>query len=155
MAILTVTKKKQGASFSLSTTTLPALLTLPTATTARTTLTYLSSRTSLFSAYLRHITTFSLFSAYLLSPRRLRHPYLLYTSILAFVAGPGVDFVVRLKEGSDQRRELVELEAQGEEVNGEMVRKAVERMKGAEAIRAGVVGVAFAMNVVGIWGERK
>ncbi|KAL1606482.1 hypothetical protein SLS60_003886 [Paraconiothyrium brasiliense] len=142
-----------GISASLSTTALPALLTLPTAVTARSTHTYLSSKTRLLSSYLRHITTFTLFSAYLLSPRRFRHPYLLYTSIFAFISGPGVDYAVAFREGKNEQRALLDLEAQGDDVNGEEVRHAVERMKVTEAWRAGISGVAFAMGVVGIWGD--
>ncbi|KAF2652161.1 hypothetical protein K491DRAFT_605417 [Lophiostoma macrostomum CBS 122681] len=150
-----------GLSTNLTTLTLPALLTLPTAITARSTHAYLTSRSRLLSSYLRHITTFSLFSAYLLSPRRARHPYLLYTSIFTFLSGAGVDYGLALlssrntnKEGDgDEWRTIVELEAQGEGVNGEQVRQAVERMRVREGVRAGVAGVAFAMQVVGIWGD--
>ncbi|KAF2107155.1 hypothetical protein BDV96DRAFT_589789 [Lophiotrema nucula] len=142
-----------GVSASLSTLALPSLLTLPTAVTARTTLTYLSSKTRILSAYLRHITTFSLFSAYLLSPRRFRHPYLLYTSIFAAVSGPGVDYAIAYREGTNARRETLDLEAQGDDVNGEQVRHAVERMRSTESARAIISGAAFAMGVVGLWGD--
>ena len=127
--------QSQGISASLSTTALPALLTLPTAVTARSTHTYLSSKTRLLSSYLRHITTFTLFSAYLLSPRRFRHPYLLYTSLFAFVSGPGVDYAMAFREGKNEQRALL------------------DRMKFTEAVRATISGVAFAMGVVGIWGD--
>lgn len=140
-------------SASLSTIALPSLLTLPTAVTARTTLTYLSSKTRVLSSYLRHITTFTLFSAYLLSPRRFRHPYLLYTSIFAFVSGPGVDYAISYREGTNERRTTLDLEAQGDDVNGEQVRQAVEKMRFTESVRAVVAGVAFAIEVVGIWGD--
>ena len=143
----------QGVSASLSTIALPALLTLPTAVTARSTLTYLSSKTRVYTSYLRHVTTFALFSAYLLSPPRLRHPYLLYTSIFTFVSGPGIDYAVSLKEGTNERRATLNLEAQGDDVNGEQVRQQVERMKFTESVRAAVGGFAFAMGVIGIWGD--
>ncbi|KAF2736263.1 hypothetical protein EJ04DRAFT_542624 [Polyplosphaeria fusca] len=133
-----------GLSTTLSALTLPALLTLPTAPTAHTTLSHLRARTTTLSTYLRGITSFAVFSAYLLSPRRLRHPYLLYTSILAFASGPGVDYVLGGEGGK---------EVGGEEVNGEMVRRGVERMRWVEGVRAGVVGTAFGMAVVGIWGD--
>ncbi|KAF2015529.1 hypothetical protein BU24DRAFT_421834 [Aaosphaeria arxii CBS 175.79] len=142
-----------GVSATLSTLTLPSLLTLSTAVTARSTVTYLRTRTSIRTSYLRHITTFSLFSAYLLSPRRFRHPYLLYTSILTFLSGPGVDFAIQLKEGSDASREALDLEAQGDDVNGEMVRKNVERMQYTENVRSIVAGLAFTMATVGLWGD--
>lgn len=107
----------------------------------------------MLSTYLRHITTFTLFSAYLLSPRRFRHPYLLYVSIFTFVSGPGVDYAIAFREGSNERRTVLDLEAQGDDVNGEQVRQAVEKMKFTEGARALVAGIAFAMGVVGVWGD--
>ena len=71
--------------------------------------------------------------------------------------GPGVDLVVGLKDGRSEERARIEIEAQsggeGGEVNGELVRLAVERRQGVERWRMGVVGVAFAMQVVGLWGD--
>jgi len=143
----------QGVSATLSTITLPSLLALPTAVDARTTSTYVSYKSQNITSYLRHITTFSLFSAYLLSPRRLRHPYLLYTSIFAFASGPAVDYAVSLSSGTNERRAALDLEAQGDDVNGEQVRHAVERKRLTESIKAILTGVAFGMQVVGIWGD--
>jgi autophagy-related protein 33 len=120
---------------------------------ARTSLTYLSSQSAYYSSYLRHITTFTLFSAYLLSPKRFRHPYLLYTSIFAFISGPGVDYAAGFLEGTDEKRTVLDLEAQGDDVNGEQVRLAVERKQKTERVKTGVAGLAFAMQVVGMWGD--
>lgn len=82
---------------------------------------------------------------------------MLYTAIAAFVSGPGVEFAVGLKDGGSDERARIEIEAQsageGGEVNGELVRLAVERRQGVERWRVGVVGVAFAMQVVGMWGD--
>jgi autophagy-related protein 33 len=89
----------------------------------------------------------------LLSPRRFRHPYLLYTSILAFVSGPGIDYAASWRQGTDERRTNLDLEAQGDEVNGEQVREAVERKKFNESVKAVVGGMAFGMAVVGLWGD--
>jgi autophagy-related protein 33 len=143
----------QGISATVSTIALPSLLALPTAVNARTTFSYLSTKSQYYTAYLRHITTFTLFSAYLLSPRRFRHPYLLYTSILSFVSGPGIDFIVSWRQGTDDRTTALALEAQGDDVNGEQVREAVERKKFNESVKATFAGLAFAMSVVGIWGD--
>jgi autophagy-related protein 33 len=143
-----------GVSTTLTTLSLPALLTLPTATNARTTLSYLTTRNAKLSSYLRYITTFSLFSAYLLSPRRFRHPYLLYTSLFTFASGPAVDLAIGVGQKDAMNGvEEVDLEAQGEEVNGEQVRQKVERLQVVESVRAGVTGLAFAMGVVGLWGD--
>ncbi|KAI8941973.1 hypothetical protein NX059_000083 [Plenodomus lindquistii] len=142
-----------GVSATLSTLALPALLALPTAVNARTSLTYLSTTSSTLSSYLRHITTFTLFSAYLLSPKRARHPYLLYTSIFAFASGPGVDYAATLSQGASEKRQVLDLEAQGDDVNGEQVRVAVERRQSVERVKTALVGLAFALQVVGLWGD--
>jgi autophagy-related protein 33 len=47
----------------------------------------------------------------------------------------------------------MELEAQGDDVNGEQVREAVERKKLNESVKAAFAGLAFAMSVVGLWGD--
>jgi autophagy-related protein 33 len=89
----------------------------------------------------------------LISPRRFRHPYLLYTSILSFVSGPGIDYAVSWRQGSNEQRTAMELEAQGDDVNGEQVREAVERKKFNESVKASFAGLAFAMSAVGLWGD--
>ncbi|KAF2001602.1 hypothetical protein P154DRAFT_521645 [Amniculicola lignicola CBS 123094] len=148
-----------GVSATLSTLALPALLTLPTAPTANTALVYLNTRSTALTSYLRHITTFTLFSAYLLSPRRFRHPYLLYTAILTSIAGPGVDYAVTASGWQkEERRAALEREAASsgtgeEDVNGEQVRLAVDRLRVVEGWRGGVAGLAFAMGVIGLWGD--
>lgn len=71
-------------SFTLSTLTIPALLTLPSANDAARALESLSTSAK------KHLRTLSTISgsafaiAYYLSPRAYRHPYLIYTSLLVF-----------------------------------------------------------------------
>jgi autophagy-related protein 33 len=60
---------------------------------------------------------------------------------------------VSAMEGADEKRQVMELEAQGEEVNGELVREFVERRQRTELIKTGLAAVAFAMQVVGLWGD--
>ncbi|KAK3398450.1 hypothetical protein B0T20DRAFT_208749 [Sordaria brevicollis] len=73
-----------GVSFTLSTLTIPALLTLPSANDAARALESLSTSAR------KHLRTLSTVSgsafaiAYYLSPRAYRHPYLIYTSLLVF-----------------------------------------------------------------------
>ena len=38
-------------------------------------------------------------------------------------------------------------------VNGEVVRRGVERGRAVEAARAGIFGLGFFMAVVGVWGD--
>lgn len=40
-----------------------------------------------------------------------------------------------------------------EAVNGEVVRRSVERGRAVEAVRTGVWGLGFVMGVIGIWGD--
>ena len=44
-------------------------------------------------------------------------------------------------------------EANEEEVNGEQVRQAVEKMEAQESVRAVFSGLSFVMAVVGLWGD--
>jgi autophagy-related protein 33 len=55
--------------------------------------------------------------------------------------------------GTDEKRAALDLQAQGEEVNGEQVREAVERKKVTESVKATFAGIAFGMAVVGLWGD--
>lgn len=47
----------------------------------------------------------------------------------------------------------MDLEAQGDDVNGEQVRQAVEKKKFTESVKTVLAGVVFATQVVGIWGD--
>jgi hypothetical protein len=38
-------------------------------------------------------------------------------------------------------------------VNGEVVRRGVEKGRQVEAVKAGIFGVGFFMAVVGVWGD--
>lgn len=122
------------------------------------------------------ISTTSLLAAYATSPRAFRHPYLLLSSIL--VASSGLaDFVLRpaesksltsIKQTENKRRrglessyEVLGDSSEGEatpsegeeEINGEEIRKSMEGFRMAQALRAGLAGVGFAISVVGIWGD--
>lgn len=68
-------------------------------------------------------------------------------------SGGAVDYVLRHDEDGLKSVVGEEGERAEAEVNGEEVRGAVERFGFAEAVRTGVSGVAFAMAVVGIWGD--
>lgn len=57
------------------------------------------------------------------------------------------------RKGTDERRTALDLEAQGDDVNGEQVREAVERKKFNESVKTTFAGLAFAMSVVGLWGD--
>jgi autophagy-related protein 33 len=116
--------------------------------------------------------------AYILSPRSQKHPYLLWTSL--FVAASGVTDLLlpapkktitsvksaRQKKGKGRQMDASyevlgasdrESEASSEEMeddfNGEEVRQEMEGFMWTQIIRTCVAGTAFAMSVVGIWGD--
>lgn len=72
----------KGASYTLSTLTIPALLTLPNADTASRAFDDLARSARRHLGTLSTLSATSLSLAYLLSPRWARHPYLVYTSLL-------------------------------------------------------------------------
>lgn len=160
----------QGVSYTLSTTSLPPLLALPTATPASTTFRHLRALTSQHTTLLSTISTTSLLIAYALSPRNARHPYLLWT-VLTLGLGYGDtlwDLVVGTKKDaeddngngstSDKLSESWDVEAgnmtpEEEEVNGEAVREGMEKWQGKMMLRTGFWGLAWMLCTVGIWGD--
>ncbi|ROV99548.1 hypothetical protein VMCG_06351 [Cytospora schulzeri] len=83
-----------GLSYTLSTLTVPTLLTLPSASTAAKAFRSLTTtaRTQLRS--LAGISSTAFFLAFALSPRPVRHPYLLYTSTLIALSRVAVSDLV-------------------------------------------------------------
>lgn len=69
-------------SYTLSTLTVPTLLTLPSASTAAKAFRTLTTTAKTHLLALAGVSSASFFLAFLLSPRLVRHPYLLYTSVL-------------------------------------------------------------------------
>ncbi|PNS17430.1 hypothetical protein CAC42_7113 [Sphaceloma murrayae] len=158
-----------GISYTLSL-TYPTLLTLPSATHASRTFSLLSRQTQLHLCTLGTLSLLSFVSAFGLSPRRIRHPYLIWTSLLAFGAvaqdvylvaksavagGPSTIFGAlkdgSRKEGMAESQEWEDVEDMG--VNGEIVERRVRKAQGKELRRALITGVAFSLGVVGLWGD--
>lgn len=73
---------RQGLSYTLSSLTIPALLTLPSARTAARAFDALTATATRHTRTLAALSSSAFALAYLLSPRPLRHPYLLYASAL-------------------------------------------------------------------------
>ena len=115
-----------------------------------------------------------LFLSFVLSPRSSRHPYLLYTSILAGLSSA----VPRLlaasaprarpqKKPSTSRNPRMEAsyevlgdvnsepasEEDADDVNGEEVRAHVETVSRGYVARTALAALGFAMAVVGLWGD--
>jgi len=73
----------QGLSYTLSSLTIPTLLTLPSAETAAQAFDALTATATRHLRSLSSISSSAFALAYLFSPRPYRHPYLLYASALA------------------------------------------------------------------------
>ncbi|EEP79424.1 predicted protein [Uncinocarpus reesii 1704] len=212
-----------GLSYSVSTVTIPALQLLPTANDAAQVLRDVQLRTRRRVLTLSNITAVSLLAAFTLSSPRRKHPYLVWTSLVALLGGTGLEFwfirdalssnclcpasfcgsvsalllhpdlahfsfgsfiaahlgCSRIQVQNDRRREEEESNGNGSEIeiveeseavptpttreqsatpepadmNGESVRADMEKERKIQKIRAWVVGVAFSMGVVGIWGD--
>lgn len=168
-----------GLSYTLSTLTVPTLLTLPSAAHASHAFTILSNVSLTHLRTLAGISSTSFFLAYLFSPRNQKHPYLVWTTL--FVASSGLtDLVLRseaapkaIAKTRDQRdrkgngrrmdasyevvgasdRDSTSEGEMEEEVNGEEVRQQMESFMVSQVARTVVAGIGFAMSVVGIWGD--
>ncbi|KAG8624708.1 hypothetical protein KVT40_007775 [Elsinoe batatas] len=160
-----------GISYTL-TLTYPTLLLLPSATHASRTFSSLSRLAQLHLVTLGTLSLLAFQTAFFASPRRSRHPYLLWTSLLAFgsvaqdvyqigksviAGGPST---LRINKGGVEKENASGLgESQEWEdvselgVNGEMVEKRVRKAQGREIRRAVVGGLAFALGVIGLWGD--
>lgn len=80
-----------GLSYSASTITLPALQSLPTASGAARTLNEIQVRTRRRVVTLSNLTALSLLTAFTLASPRRKHPYLIWTSLVAFIGGTGLE----------------------------------------------------------------
>jgi autophagy-related protein 33 len=178
----TATDSPQGTSYTLSSLTIPTLLSLPTALTASTAYTYLVTASTPLLRSLAALSTTSFLTAYLLAPRAFKHPYLLWTSLLALSAGT-FDFVYAFptavtapiarskakgeEDRKGKRRMDMSYEVVGdsnseggisedgveEDVNGEEVRSAMVGFGSREKIRGWIAGVGFVVGLIGLWGD--
>jgi len=164
-----------GVSYSVSTITLPSILALPSASSANHALTTLTSYLRLPLLTLTTLSSLPLLASFFLSPRSSRHPYLVYTALLAILSNAAPRFVpapapaaarptrkqkpaVKNMEMSyevlgDAPSEAASEEELSDEFNGEEVRAEVEGAGRGFLVRTGVAAVGFAMAVVGIWGD--
>jgi autophagy-related protein 33 len=136
----------QGVSYTLSTQSLPSLLTLPSAKPAAYTLAQTPRLATLHIRTLSTLASVSLFAAFALSPARIRHPYLLWTGLVAAASGSlNLAMETRLKRGV--------VDENVDDVNGEEVERRAREQQWIEFVRCGVSGMGFAMGVLGIWGD--
>jgi len=157
----------QGVSYTIATTTLPPILALPTAQPASTTFQHLRALTHRRQLILSTLSASALSLAYILSPPRGKHPFLLWAT-LAVGLGYSKDIYVNLKarisrkakdsnggaSGSESGDEDWEVEgASTGSLNGEAVREGMERWRGKQLLRGVAFAGAWLVTVVGLWGD--
>jgi autophagy-related protein 33 len=121
---------------------IPSLLALPSAKPAHHVLISLKQSASLHLRSLAAISFLSFNLAFALSPARARHPYLLWTSLVAGLAA--ASGLVPAEALPSQHQD---------DINGETVEKAVKSSQTLEQVRATIGFAGFAMAVIGIWGD--
>ncbi|KAL6869713.1 Autophagy- protein 33 [Amphichorda felina] len=166
-----------GVSYSVSTLTLPTLANLPSASGCSHALTTLTSYLRLPVLTLTTLASAPFLLSFALSPRSARHPYLVYSSLLAILSAaapsllpqppaaaprpsrkqPSPARAPRNLEASYEVLGDVHSEAPSEEevdeFNGEEVRAELDGIARGFLVRAGLATLGFAMAVVGIWGD--
>ncbi|KAG6159192.1 hypothetical protein E4U37_004199 [Claviceps purpurea] len=167
-----------GVSYTVSSLTLPSLLDLPSSTSASQAIASLAERLDIPLLALTSLSSVPLLLSFILSPRRVRHPYLLLTSALAVLSTlvprllpqprlrPVSAAAQKARKPSSPRvrmeasyEVLEEVPSQAisdgddEEVNGEDVRAQVEALSRGHLARAGLAALGFCMAVVGLWGD--
>ncbi|KAI9771793.1 MAG: hypothetical protein M1840_001563 [Geoglossum simile] len=147
-----------GLSYALANITIPSLLHLPSASTARTAFNHILTGSRVHLRALSIISSSSLLLAYVLSPRRGRHPYLVWTAATVGLScyGSVAFFYGMGKSQSDthaRRQRSVYEEVPDADVNGEQLERAMEDFQFRQTVRTVVVGLGFLMNIVGIWGD--
>ncbi|KAF8467408.1 hypothetical protein BDZ91DRAFT_782669 [Kalaharituber pfeilii] len=154
-----------GAHLTFSFSTIQAILSLPSAAHARQAFTTtLLTHTTCLTTPLTVAPSLLLTVTYLISPSRLRHPYLLMASILPLLS-LGYDHGVLshvekeilhrsspAKISTAEEDEAAEEEAE-EIVNGEIIRGGLEKYAQRNLVKAGVVGLGFLISLVGNWGD--
>ena len=162
----------QGISYTTSTQSIPSLLALPSASAAYYSFQQHKESTKRHLSALLAVSVTSYSLAFALSPPRGgRHPYLLWTSLVATIGWGTAQYLVKNNDAellqsvaaAKDPDEESYIDAAGSsstsdlgaitELNGEEVRKAMENWRFTEVVRGGVTGLAFFMGVVGIWGD--
>ncbi|PYH41761.1 uncharacterized protein BP01DRAFT_326987 [Aspergillus saccharolyticus JOP 1030-1] len=163
-----------GVSYSASTIAIPALSQLPTSATASRTLSEIKRLNRKHGIRLTSIANSCLLFAYSISPRHRKHPYLIWMCVASTVGTYGVDFWFHRQAGvkawfagvlhdtglwtqaapKQQKKEedLVVVEA---EENGETVQTEMDTERRLQQVRAVFSGLALAMGIVGLWGDRR
>ncbi|MCJ1296575.1 hypothetical protein MMC34_008141 [Xylographa carneopallida] len=146
-----------GSSLTLSSLILPPLLSLPTLPPALASFTTLRRSTASYQTALASLAASSFLLAYALSPRNVKHPYMLWTTatlLASWAIGwwrQDAEKELTLEEG--RSASWAKARAESGEVNGEVVREEMEGWRWGQVLRGGLWAVGWGMSVVGIWGD--
>ncbi|KAF5006630.1 hypothetical protein FDECE_7025 [Fusarium decemcellulare] len=163
-----------GVSYSVSTLALPTLLRLPSSSSASHGLATFNAALKTPILALTSLASAPFLISFFLAPRSSRHPYLLYTALLAtlssvapaFIPSPPPRHVAPAAPRQSSRAKMeasyevlgdVHSEPASEEeiddVNGEEVRTEVEGLARTYIARTAISALGFLMAVIGIWGD--
>ncbi|KAF5656926.1 autophagy-related 33 [Fusarium heterosporum] len=163
-----------GVSYSISTLALPVLLRLPSSASASHGLATLNAALKTPVLALTSLAAAPFLISFALAPRSSRHPYLLYTALLATLSSVAPLLIPapaspRVTSSATRQSSRAKMEASYEvlgdahsepaseedidDVNGEGVRAEVEGLARSYIARTALSALGFAMAVVGIWGD--
>ncbi|QPC75024.1 hypothetical protein HYE68_005776 [Fusarium pseudograminearum] len=165
-----------GVSYSISSLALPALLRLPSSASASHGLSTLSAALKTPVLALTSLASAPFLISFFLAPRSSRHPYLLYTALLATLSSVAPILIPtptpalrRAASSAPRKSSRAKMEASYEvlgdahsepasdedieDINGEEVRAEVEGLTRGYLARTAISALGFAMAVVGIWGD--
>ncbi|EKJ78578.1 hypothetical protein FPSE_01244 [Fusarium pseudograminearum CS3096] len=165
-----------GVSYSISSLALPALLRLPSSASASYGLSTLSAALKTPVLALTSLASAPFVISFFLAPRSSRHPYLLYTALLATLSSVAPILIPtptpaprRAASSAPRKSSRAKMEASYEvlgdahsepasdedieDINGEEVRAEVEGLTRGYLARTAISALGFAMAVVGIWGD--
>ncbi|KAE8373612.1 hypothetical protein BDV26DRAFT_271687 [Aspergillus bertholletiae] len=165
-----------GLSYSASAVAIPSLSLLPTSANASRSLREVKRLNRKHGLRLTNLANGCLLFAYCASPKHRKHPYLIWMVATSIMGTYGVDYFFHRSMGfkawiqsfvqdvgcasfcrkSAQKKEddLVVVEAE-ENVNGESVQREMNTERKFQRVRAVFSGLALAMGIVGLWGDRK
>ncbi|KAI1067979.1 hypothetical protein LB507_004708 [Fusarium sp. FIESC RH6] len=163
-----------GVSYSISSLALPVLLRLPSSASASHGLSTLSAALKTPILALTSLASAPFLISFFIAPRSSRHPYLLYTALLATLSSVTPMLIPapatrRAASSAPRKSSRAKMEASYEvlgdaqsepasdedtdDINGEEVRTEVEGLARSYIARTAISALGFAMAVVGIWGD--
>lgn len=166
----------QGLSFSSSAVTIPSLKLLPTSVNASRSLNEAKRLGRKHALRLTNVANACLLFAYTLSPRHRKHPFLVWMCVTSTLGSYGADYWFNRQGGfkawiqnvvqdtgcaclcgkssAKKDEDLVLVEAE-EGFNGENVQREMDQERRLHCTRSWFSGIAFAMGVVGLWGDKR